>query len=254
MSDPVQTLSTRPRPGLVGPTLAIARREYASFFRGPLGWVVAALFLLLSGFVFARFAIVPGAPATMRDFFGLWWRVLVIITPAISMRLLSQEHASGTVDPLMASPAHELSIAAGKYLGAVGFLLTLLAPTLLYAALLMALARPDPGPIIAGYAGVVLLGMLQLALGLLASALTSSQTLAYLSTLFVLVGVEMAATFGSSLAPRPLDAILLAMSTDLRIADFARGVVDTGHVAYFLCVSAWLVALAALALRARRWR
>jgi len=244
----------RGRPGLIGPALAIARREYASFFRVPLGWVVAALFLLLSGFVFARFSIVPGAPATMRDFFNLWWRVLVIISPAISMRLFSQEHASGTVDPLLASPAHELSVAVGKYLGAVGFLLTLLAPTLIYAGLLMALARPDPGPMVAGYLGVLLLGMLQLALGLLCSALTSSQTLAYLSTLFVLVGLELGATYGSSMAPAPLDGLLLAFSTDLRITDFSRGVIDTAHVGYFVVASAWLVALTALVLRARRWR
>jgi ABC-2 type transport system permease protein len=234
--------------------LAIARREYAGFFRVPLGWIVGALFLLLSGFVFARFALIPGAPATMRDFFGLWWRVLIIITPAISMRLLSEEHRSGTIDTLMASPVSELAIVAGKYLGAVAFIATLLAPTLLYVAVLLALAPVDLGPIAAGYLGVLLLAMLQLAVGTLFSAMTASQTLAFLATLFALVGAELCANYASSLAPRPLDEMLLAFSTDLRIADFAKGVIDTGHVAFFVVLSGWLVALAALLLRARRWR
>lgn len=235
-------------------TLAITRREFASFFRMPLGWVVMALFLLLSGFVFARFALQPGMPASMRDFFALWWRILVVITPAISMRLFSEEHRAGTIDPLMTSPASELAIVLGKYLGAVGFLLACLAPTVVYAAVLMALSAPDPGPIFAGYLGVILLGMLQIAVGLLASLLTSSQTLAFLSTLFILVGFELAATSLASYAPAPWDVVLLGLSTDLRIADFAKGVIDSSHVAYFLIAAAWLLALATLALKARRWR
>lgn len=236
------------------PTWSIARREYASFFRMPLGWVVMALFLLLSGFVFVRFALVPGNPASMRDFFALWWRILVVVTPAISMRLFSEEHRGGTIDPLMTSPASELAIVLGKYFGAVFFLITCLAPTIIYAGVLMNLSRPDPGPIFAGYLGVILLGMLQLAVGLLASLLTSSQTLAFLSTLFVLIGCEMMSTTLASYVPAPWDAVLLGFNTDLRIADFAKGVLDTSHIAFFLLVSAWLIGLATLILRARRWR
>jgi ABC-2 type transport system permease protein len=239
---------------MIRSTWAVARREYASFFRTPLGWVVLALFLLLSGYVFSRFTIQPGLPASMRDFFALWWRILIIITPAISMRLFSEEHRSGTIDPLMTSPAPEVSIVLGKYAGAVAFLLTCLAPTLIYAGVLLQMARPDPGPIIAGYLGVILLGMVQLAVGLLASLLTSSQTLAFLSTLFVLIGVEAMSTVLASAAPAPLDAVLLSLSTDLRIADFARGVLDTTHVAFFVIVSGWLLSVATLVLRARRWR
>lgn len=235
-------------------TLTIAQREFASFFRTPLGWVVMALFLLLSGFVFARFALQPGMPASMRDFFTLWWRILVVITPAISMRLFSEEHRAGTIDPLLSAPAGELSVVLGKYLGALCFLIACLAPTLVYAGVLIILSNPDPGPILAGYLGVVLLGMLQLALGLLASLYTSSQTLAFLSTLFILVGVEFTATSLASAAPAPWDVVLLGLSTDLRIADFAKGVIDTSHIAYFLIASGWLLSLATLALRARRWR
>lgn len=235
-------------------TLVIAKRELAAFFRVPLGWVVMALFLFLSGFVFSRFSLQPGTPATMRDFFSFWWRVLVVVSPAISMRLLAEEHRTGTIDPLLSSPVSEIGVIAGKFLGALGFLAVCLAPTLVYAGILMWLAKPDPGPIYAGYLGILLLGAFQLALGLLFSTLTSSQTLAFLATLVTLLVLEAGAVYGAQSLPAPWDQVPLALSTDLRIADFAKGVIDTTHVAFFLIASVWLCGLAALVLRTRRWR
>lgn len=235
------------------PALVIARRELGAFFRVPLGWIVMALFLFLSGFVFVRFSLQPGTPATMRDFFSFWWRVLIIVSPAISMRLLAEEHRTGTIDPLMASPVSELSVVAGKFLGAFGFLCVCLAPTLVYAGLLLLLAKPDPGPMLAGYLGIALLGAFQIALGLLFSSLTSSQTLAFLATLVTLMILETGSAYGSQL-PAPWDQVPLALSTDLRIADFAKGVVDTSHVAFFLIATLWLCGLSSVILRTRRWR
>lgn len=235
-------------------TLVIAKRELAAFFRVPLGWVVMALFLFLSGFVFVRFSLQPGTPATMRDFFSFWWRVLVVVSPAISMRLLAEEHRTGTIDPLLSSPVSELSVVAGKFLGALGFLCVCLAPTLVYAVILLALAKPDPGPIFAGYLGIVLLGAFQLSLGLLFSSLTSSQTLAFLATLVTLLVLEAGAAFGAQWLGSPWDQVPLALSMDLRIADFAKGVIDTTHIAFFIVVTVWLCGLSAVILRTRRWR
>lgn len=233
---------------------AIATREYASFFRVPLGWIVIALFLALSGIFFTARSILPGEPATMRAFFGIWWSLLAIVAPAISMRLLSEEIRTGTLEPLLTSPVAEASIIGGKYAAAVGFLCTMLAPTLVYVGVLTALGAPDPGPILAGYVGIVLLGMLYLAVGTLASALTSSQTLAFLGTLFALLLAEIVAVQAGHAAPPPLDRFLYALSPSLRAADFAKGVIDTGHVVFFLAASGWFLALAAVALEVRRWR
>lgn len=233
----------------------IARREFASFFRVPLGWVVWALFLLLSGVIFAQTALRPGGPATMRPFFDLWWGLLLIIAPAISMRVLSEEWRTGTIEPLMTSPASELAVVAGKFMGAGGFLLVTLAPTLAYAGLLLALSRPDPGPMLSGYLGVVLLGGLYLSVGVLMSALTSSQTLAFLSTLMALTLTEAAARAGAAgRVPPPWDGVLASMSPTAPLGDFSRGVIDTGHVVWYVTVTGWMLAMSALALRVRRWR
>jgi ABC-2 type transport system permease protein len=232
----------------------IATREYASFFRVPLGWVVVALFLALSGAVFSGRGFGPGQPATMRAFFETWWTLLVIVAPAISMRLFSDELRTGTIEPLLTAPVAEAAVVVGKYVGSVLFLLTLLAPTLLYVILLFAISRPDAGPIIAGYAGVILLGMLYLAVGCLASSLTSSQTLAFLGTFFALFIFEIMALVVAPAAPAGIRSFLYSLSVNQRMGDFARGLIDTGHVVFFLAASAWFLALASVVMESRRWR
>jgi ABC-2 type transport system permease protein len=238
----------------MSPLLAVTRREFASFFRTPLGWVVIAAFQALSGLFFIARVLIPGEPATMRSFFGIWWTLLMFIAPAISMRLLSEESRTGTLEPLLTSPVSEAAVVTGKYFAALGFLFTMLLPTLSFAGVLLVISRPDPGPIGAGYLGIALLGMLYVAVGLLASTVTSSQTLAFLLTLAALVLGDAMASLGAGSMPPWLSSVVYAVSPNLRTADFARGVIDVGNVGFFVIASAWFVGLSALVLQSRRWR
>lgn len=235
-------------------TLAIAGREFASFFRIPLGWVVVALFLSLSAVFFAQRTLVPGEPAEMRSFFSVWWFLLLFVTPAISMRLVSDELRTGTIEPLITAPISEWTIIFGKYFAAVLFLVAMLLPSLVFVGVLEWLARPDYGAIAAGYLGLLLLGMLYLAVGTLASSLTSSQTLAFLGTLFGLLLLDLAPSRLAAQAPEQWATVLFKLSPSYRVTDFARGLIDTSTIAFFVLASFWFVALAAVVLQSRRWR
>lgn len=234
--------------------LAITKREAGSYFRTSIGWVVIALFLLLAGALTVGATFMPGSPASLRMFFSVAHWVLLVMAPAIAMRLVAEERRAGTIEPLLAAPVSEWTVVIGKYLGAVLFLLATLAPTLVYVALLEAVADPDMGPIIAGYCGLVLAGMLYIAGGLLASCLTHSQVIAYLATLIASILLLYITGVGAQALGPPFDGYLYALSIQLRIDDFAKGVIDTAHIVYFLAVSAWLVVLAAVSLEFRRWR
>lgn len=236
-------------------TLAIASREVSSMFRVPTGWVVIGLFLLLSGVLFAD-TLTPGTPASLRYFISSSAILLVAIAPAVSMRVLAEEFRSGAFESLATSPASELEIVVGKWLGACAFLLLLLAPTLVYPLVLLAVAEPapDPGPVLSGYVSLVLIGMLFVSVGVLASSLTSSQTLAFLGTLIVLAGWVLATSRLADVAPPRVGRALAAMSLITRVRDFARGVVGIDDVVFFLAWSWWFLALAVVALSARRWR
>lgn len=233
---------------------AIATREYAAFFRLPLGWVVIALFIALSSVFFARASIVPGEPATMRDFFGMWWGLLLVICPAISMRLFSEEHRAGTIESVLTSPISESALVFGKHLAGVMFLLTMLAPSLVYVAVLSWLARPEYGPILSGYLGLALLGSLYIAVGCLASSLTASQTLAFLATLFALVALDILPRQVAPSLPAELGRLVGNIAPSLRMSDFARGLINTSHAAFFIILSFWFLAVCVVILQSRRWR
>jgi ABC-2 type transport system permease protein len=236
--------------------VAVAAREYSSFFRLPLGWVAIALFLFLTGVVFGLLVLVPGQPASLRSFFAVAIWLLLPVAPAISMRLFSEEFRTGTIEPLMTSPVSDLAVVVGKYVGAAAFLVTMIAPTFVYGAVLCIVSDPTPdvGPMVAGYLSLFLTGLLYLAVGTLASSLTSNQTLAFLGTLFVLLAVLVGTSFAPASLPVMVTEFILAMSIPLRVSDFAKGVIDSSHVVFFVTLIVWFVFATMVSVESRRWR
>ena len=102
-------------------TVTIARRELSAFFVTPVGWIVIALFLCLTGFLFAQGILTLGQPASLRSFFDETLIMLFFIAPAISMRLLAEEHRLGTIESLMTCPVSDAQVVVGKWAGALGF-------------------------------------------------------------------------------------------------------------------------------------
>lgn len=249
-----QAVALRP-PGFAAVVTAIARREVASFFRLPVGWVAIALYLFLGGAVFVLATLQPGGPASMREFFTLSSWLLVPVAPAISMRLLSEERRTGTIEPLLTAPVSDAAVVLGKYVGGMLFLLCMLAPTLVFVAILYAVSSPspDPGPIIAGYACLGLLGLFYLSVGVLVSSLTSNQTLAFLGTFFVLIVIQMVGAVIEYVPAWAREPLRQAEMT-ARVADFAKGVIDLSHVVYFMSASALFVVLTIVVMESRRWR
>src|SRR5438067_4227838 len=137
----------------------IARRELASYFHSPIAYVALFLFILATGCAFYR-DFQPGQPAGMRTLFDWMVWFLVFIIPVLSMGLMAQEWASGTIETMMTAPIAETDIVVGKFIGAFTFLLVLLAPTLLYVVMLAIFGPPDYGPIVSGYVGIILVGAL----------------------------------------------------------------------------------------------
>lgn len=235
-------------------TITIARRELSSYFRLPVGWFTVALFLFLCGCVFALAVLAPGRAASLRAFFGAAGWLLLPVVPAISMRLFSEEMRSGTIEPLVTSPAREWSIVLGKYFGAAAMLALMLLPTLLYAFVIARVSArpPEAGPLLAGYLSLLLPGLFYLSVGTFCSAMTNNQTLAFLATLFILVTVMLASALGPPSAPFWMQPWLRWLSFDARIQDFAKGVIDLRHAVFFLVASILPLTLAGVALRARR--
>jgi ABC-type uncharacterized transport system/ABC-2 family transporter protein len=242
-------------------TLAIARRELAAEGASPVAIVAWVVFLAVQGLSF--FALLgtladPRRPApygaVLRTHFGgsvLYWAFLFFVAAALTMRLVADERRRGTWELLRTTAVHEGSIVLGKWLGALAAWCVLWAPTALYVIVLAAFAPegggPDAGPILTAYLGVLVTGASFLAIGLCMSTLTESQILAALLTFALLVGWLLAGVLPD------LGTARLARIADVRahMDDFARGVVDTRHLALHGGVTVVFLAAAAMAMGPR---
>jgi len=232
----------------------IAAREIGSLFRLPVGWIVVALYAFLSAIVFVQFTLIPGTPATLRYFFAAAAWMMVPVAPAISMRLLAEEARSGTIEMLRTAPARDFAVALGKFLGAWLFLAIAIAPTLLLPITMFLVSNPtpDPGPILTGYLVLILFGGLCLGIGLIASSLTSSQTLAFLGTLVaIILAILLAGPVANTLGPR-FGEPLRTFSIMARVNELSKGVLDSGAVAFFAIVIVWSIVVTAGVLESKR--
>ena len=234
-------------------TLAIARRDFASYFLTPTGYVVTALYLLFTGGFFL-YGFQPGQTATMRPVFeyGAW--ALLFIGPAISMRMISEEMRTGTAEMLMTSPVSETSVIAGKFIAAAWFLVVMLLPTGVYVMALELYGRPDYGELASGYLGVFCAGLAYLASGLFASTLTSSQLVAFMVALFFWLVLSVGAKMVPAYLPEPWAQIAVLLDPDLRLRDFAIGLIDSANIVFFAAIAVFFLAAAVKSLEARRWR
>jgi ABC-2 type transport system permease protein len=233
---------------------AIARREFLSYFYSPIAYVMIAAFLFASGFAFMR-DFDPGQPAAMRNTLDWMVWVLVFITPILSMGLLAQEWASGTIETLLTAPVNDADVVLGKFLGNFGLLVVMLLPTLFYVLLLAVFASPDFGPIVSGYLGILLVGALFISVGLFCSSLTRSQIVAAVMSILILSLVTVVPYLIGTLATlRPIFRRIIDQMVYRRYAEFSRGVLDTGNIVFFLLATGVFLFLTTKVLESRRWK
>lgn len=236
-------------------TLAIAKRELTSLFFSPIAYVVLAIFGFIATMIF-MLVFSPGQPAELRlPFTWIVW-LMVFLVPAISMRLVSEELRSGTIESLMTAPINDTQVIVGKWLGAMGFLLVLLSPLVIHFIVLVAYSQPDYGPIITGFLGLLLVGGLYLAIGTFASTATQNQIIAFLVTVFITgtLTIVLYNLAGASFMTPTLSKVLFYVNVDQQYGEFAKGVIDTKSVIYFASGIALFLFLAVKLLESKRWR
>ena len=236
---------------------AVAWKEIQAYFGTPTAYIVGMIFLALTGIVFA-FGVVPSEnnpfpEATLDTFFSWTSLFLIFLPPALTMRLLAEEQKLGTIELLLTSPVRDWEVIIGKYLASFTFLIAMLALTLYYPLLLYVFADPDPGPLYAGYLGLLLYGAAALAIGVLTSTITSNQIVALIVGIGV-IGALYVVDFSTDLVGGIASVLISEIGFQAHYDDFGRGIIDTKHVVYFLSVTAVFLFLAIRALEFRRWR
>ncbi len=232
--------------------LAVARRELGSYFASPVGYIITALIVLLNSAAF----FVPtlsSQQATISSVVSGITTLLLFFAPILSMRLLSEEQRTGTLELLMTAPVRDSEVALGKYLASLAFLGVLLLFTLVYPAVLYISGQPERGEMIGGYLAMILFGGAAMAIGLFASSLTQNQIIAAvvgIVILLILYFVDVIAQAVSGTAA----TLLNDLSTYSHLSNMTQGVIDTKDVIYFLSLIVGALFLTTRSLEARRWR
>ncbi len=250
--------------------LAIAHKELKSYFASPIAYVVIGFAAILFGWFFINLLYYFDRMAMQSGLGGpessvnvnemlispLFLNVSVILLftlPLVTMRTYSEEKRSGTIELLLTAPLTDVQIVVGKFLGALVLYAAMMAVTLVHIGFLFAFGNPEWQPVATGYLGLLLMGGCFLSLGLFVSSLTRNQIVAGMITFAVFLMFWVINWIATFTGPTT-QAVLNYLSITEHLNDFARGVIDTKHVIYYVSFIAFSLFLTVRAVDSERWR
>ncbi len=234
----------------------MVRRELSSYFRGPSGYIIGALLLLVDGLLFNLFALGGQerlSSLILTQFFNYTSGLTMVVGVLLSSRLFAEERRDGTIVLLETAPVSLWQITLGKWLSSFLFLAFVLLLTLYMPLLVAVRGSVGFGHLLAGYTGLLLLGAATTAIGTLASSLTRSQVLAGVVGGFITTGLVLAWQLGN-VAEAPFDTIFSWFALhNKHFLPFMRGIIHTRDIVYYLSVTFMALLLTRQVLELRRW-
>jgi gliding motility-associated transport system permease protein len=241
--------------------LALLRKELRIYFGSPLVYLVAAAFLAYTGYYFHSdliYFVTFGFGFSIME--NLWQLVfmdirlvLMLAIPLLTMRLLAEERRLGTIELLLTYPVRDGVVVAAKLGACLIVIAMLLACTLVYPVWVWRVQEFPLEPLLAGYVGLLLLGVLCASYGLFVSSMTDSQVLAGFLTAMPLLLLWLLSWNEAANATTTLP-LVRAISLFNHFQPFAVGVIDLRDVFYFLFLAACFVWGTLRVLEARQWR
>ncbi len=239
----------------MGIICTMARRELGAYFLSPIAYAVIAIYLFAAGLAFGLGTFANSAEASLRNLLEFWMvLILVFVLPMLTMRLISDELRSGTIETLMTAPVTESQIVLGKFFGAFAFYLVLLATLAIYPILLEMYGDMDYKLLFCNVMGLVLLGGLYIATSLFFSACTKHQVIAVLASFFLLALMTFASQGLAQQFDGAIRAALQQLSVRTHYMDFVRGLIDTNHVVFFVTTTSLFLFLTVKRLEMQRWQ
>ena len=237
---------------------ALVRRDLGVYFVSPMAYVILTVLLVFSGFVFVsemgRFAAHRLPVDTAATLSVTCW-VVILMSALVTMRLLAEEKARGTLEIMLTAPVTEVQFVLAKFLAALILLVYLLLPTLGYVLIASMYGQVDWGAVACGYLGILLVGAAVYSIGIFVSALSSSQVTAGIVTLVVALLLLILTIAGLALDEKsPWRRVIETVDLTANFMDFLRGVVDTSRLTYLLSVPVFFLFLTSRAVQSRRWR
>lgn len=259
------------------PVWTIFKKELWQFFAAPVSYVIFAVFIAISGFLFYNIASYfamqcmqaiqyQGAynaplPAmsvnqwVVRPFFHNLATMAIFLIPIITMKAYAAERAFGTAELLMTAKIRTIHIVIAKLASGLILYITLMGSTLLFQVILHYFTKSglDWGPVWIGYMGILMMGIAAVPMGQFISSLTKNQVIAaFLSFSFILILwiVDWSTLFAKGMFSKIIGYIGLSS----HFANFAKGIIDTSDIIYFISFSLLCIFLTHQSVQSWRWR
>jgi len=254
-------------------TLVIAGKELQGYFVQPVAYVVLTVFLLLGGWFFfallrqfdemVQLVQMMGQAQQLQQM-NLNSRViepllhdlsivLVIVMPALTMRVFAEEKRSGTYELLLTAPVRTGEIVAGKFIASACFTLIMIGLAWIFPIILMIFGNPEVGVMFAGYVGLALLATTFVAVGLFTSSLTQNQIIAAISSFGLLI-LLFVISWPAEAGGGAVWSLLKYLSLPEHFSTLVRGVIDTSDVVFFLSMILVALFLTQRSVESARWR
>jgi ABC-2 type transport system permease protein len=241
----------------MGATSIIVRRELGAYVRSPIGWVVAALALLVDGILFQSQALSGEllSAIVLERFFWSSSGVVMIAAVLLSIRLIAEERQNHSIVLLNTSPVRDTQVVLGKFFAALAFLAIIIGLSVYMPLLIKVNGKVTGAQILVGYVGLLLLGTAVLAIGLFASSLARQQLVA--GVVAAAITVMMVLLYPLA---RRLDAPVRDVLEQLDLwwihfqNGFMRGVLNLKDVVYYVAVTYFFLLLTVKTLEAKRWQ
>ncbi len=231
---------------------AVYKRELQAYFKTPIGYVFCAIFLALSGAVFA-YTTLFSMRADVSSYFTYMLFLFVILVPLLTMKLFSEERKQKTEQMLLTAPLSIFGMVMGKFLAAY----TLFAGCMLFSSLsfliLTLYGKILASVLLGNILAILLLGMTFVSVGLFVSALTENQLAAAIGTVSILLVFLLISLLNTLIPAYWLRFILSTVSVFSRFQNFTQGVFDISALIYYLSVSAAFLFLTMRVYDRRRW-
>ncbi len=213
----------------------ITKRELQAYFDSLMAYILLILFLGFSGF----FTWIYGSDiffikqASLGVFFNMAYWTLFFFIPSLTMRLLSEENKSGTIELLLTRPVSNWQVIMGKFLAALLLIVIALALTLPYYLTVANLGNIDNGQVFSGYLALILFSAMYISIGLFMSSVTNNQIVSYLLTLSVGIFFQVIFFMLSSNFSGLIGHILSYLAVNTHFESMTRGVIDSRDLIYF---------------------
>ncbi len=218
----------------------ITKRELRSFFDSLLAYFMIIAFLVFTGlftWIIGRHVFMM-REASLQSFFVVAYWALFIFIPALSMKLIAEERANGTLELILSKPVSDLQLVIGKFLSVLLLVVLSLVLTLPYYITVASIGPIDHGATITGYLGLIFMSAAYISIGIFASSITNNQIVSFLLALFIGIFFHLIFGITARYFPGIVGNTLNYLSLSTHYDSITRGVVDSKDLVYFLSLVA----------------